>query len=525
MPPRWSASPSGCSASSGSPGDRGAQRGRLSAPAAGRRPRRRTSIAQLAVNLRASFLVARAFLPAMRAAGGGAFVSVGSVADHIGFPENAAYAASKYGLRGLHETLAAEFHGTGVRLTLVSPGATDTTIWDPFAPERRPGFPPRAAMLRPEDVADAVLFAVTRPEHVHVDWIRLGALRPTSLHHEPDTLDDARSFALAMLAATLPLGAAAQGPLPPHARQLGLGRARARGGARLQRVRSGSARTARGSTACRTGPRLGADPERYDPRDLDLLGFRARLRLRPSRTDLVRHGRQRVGALDRRRADLEELDLRPARPRVAVRRRGRDRDPRRYHRGRDRRRTPDHHRRRGALDRDRGLRRGRSRKGRRTRPCRCSPTNTCADSTWTDGAGSSPRSAASSGCAIRAEGWVGRAGGAGRLFRPPDSVTVGGRVYRGSHCGLRPAGDRAACLPGNGATGRAAATPLTALARAADRARRTTTTSTRPTATARPWEGTSSSTRASSSTIRTARRCSPRLPARSCTPAAPRRGR
>ena len=134
--------------------------------------------AQIAVNLRASFLLARAFLPALRAAGGGVFVSIGSVADHTGFPENAAYAASKFGLRGLHETLAAEYHGTGVRLTLVSPGATDTTIWDPFTPERRPGFPPRTAMLRPEDVADAVLFAATRPEHVHVDWIRL---RPSGL--------------------------------------------------------------------------------------------------------------------------------------------------------------------------------------------------------------------------------------------------------------------------------------------------------------------------------------------------------
>ena len=114
----------------------------------------------------------------MRDAGGGAFISIGSVADHTGFPENAAYAASKYGLRGLHETLAAEYRGTGVRLTLVSPGATDTTIWDPFDPERRPGFPPRTAMLRPEDVADAVLFAATRPEHVHVDWIRM---QPTGL--------------------------------------------------------------------------------------------------------------------------------------------------------------------------------------------------------------------------------------------------------------------------------------------------------------------------------------------------------
>jgi len=129
--------------------------------------------AQIALNLRGAFLLARAFLPAMREAGGGSFISVGSVADHTGFPENAAYAASKYGLRGLHETLTAEYRGAGVRLTLVSPGATDTTIWDPFTPERRPGFPSRAAMLRPEDVADAVLFAATRPDHVQVDWIRL----------------------------------------------------------------------------------------------------------------------------------------------------------------------------------------------------------------------------------------------------------------------------------------------------------------------------------------------------------------
>ena len=129
--------------------------------------------AQLDLNLRGSFLLARAFLPAMREVGQGVFISIGSVADHTGLPENAAYAASKYGLRGMHETLVAEYRGTGVRLTLISPGATDTTIWDPFAPERRPGFPARAEMLRPEDVADAVLFVATRPEHVQVDWIRL----------------------------------------------------------------------------------------------------------------------------------------------------------------------------------------------------------------------------------------------------------------------------------------------------------------------------------------------------------------
>jgi NAD(P)-dependent dehydrogenase (short-subunit alcohol dehydrogenase family) len=129
---------------------------------------------QVRVNLRAAFLVARELLPAMAALGRGTYVGVGSVADHVGFPENAAYAAAKYGLRGLHETLVAEYRGTGVRLTLVSPGPTDTAIWDPFDPDHRPGFPARAAMLRPSDVADAILFVATRPPSVQVDWLRLG---------------------------------------------------------------------------------------------------------------------------------------------------------------------------------------------------------------------------------------------------------------------------------------------------------------------------------------------------------------
>jgi NAD(P)-dependent dehydrogenase (short-subunit alcohol dehydrogenase family) len=130
--------------------------------------------AQVAINLRAAFAMARAFLPMLRDAGQGIFVTIGSVADHIGFPENAAYAASKYGLRGLHETLLAEFRGTGVRLTLISPGPTDTDLWAPFDPDRREGFPRRVDMLRPADVADAVLFVATRPPHVLVDWLRLG---------------------------------------------------------------------------------------------------------------------------------------------------------------------------------------------------------------------------------------------------------------------------------------------------------------------------------------------------------------
>jgi NAD(P)-dependent dehydrogenase (short-subunit alcohol dehydrogenase family) len=137
---------------------------------------------QLAANIKAPFYVAKAFLPAMRQAGRGTFITVGSVADHVGFPENAAYAASKYGSRGLHETLLAEYRGTGVRLTLVSPGPTDTAVWDPVDPDNREGFIPRANMLRPADVAEAILFVATRPSNVHLDWLRLGPSGKKSSH-------------------------------------------------------------------------------------------------------------------------------------------------------------------------------------------------------------------------------------------------------------------------------------------------------------------------------------------------------
>lgn len=142
------------------------------------KPLAETSMAEfnrlLALNLTAAYAVARTFLPAMMAAGRGAFISIGSVADHNGFAENSAYAASKYGLRGLHETLIDEYRGSGVRLTLVSPGPVDTALWDPIDPDARDGYTARADMLKPSDVAEAVLFAATRPAHVHVDWLRLG---------------------------------------------------------------------------------------------------------------------------------------------------------------------------------------------------------------------------------------------------------------------------------------------------------------------------------------------------------------
>jgi len=129
---------------------------------------------QLAANLTLPFLVSRAFLPGMRARGSGRLILIGSIADHVALPGNSAYAAAKYGARGFHEVLREELRGSGILCSLVSPGPTDTEAWDPVNPDAREGFIPRARMLRPGDVADAVRWVAGLPGHVDVDWLRMG---------------------------------------------------------------------------------------------------------------------------------------------------------------------------------------------------------------------------------------------------------------------------------------------------------------------------------------------------------------
>jgi NADP-dependent 3-hydroxy acid dehydrogenase YdfG len=111
----------------------------------------------------------------MRARGSGHLVTLGSVADRNIFAGNAAYSASKYGLRAMHEVLRAELRGTGVRASLVSPGPVDTDIWDPIDPDNRPGFTPRAQMLRAADVAEAIRWVIVAPAAVNVDELRFSS--------------------------------------------------------------------------------------------------------------------------------------------------------------------------------------------------------------------------------------------------------------------------------------------------------------------------------------------------------------
>lgn len=129
--------------------------------------------AALATNLTAPFQVARRIVPKMVARGSGHLVTIGSISDYIGFSGSTAYAATKFGLRGMHEVIRQETAKSGVRTTLVSPGPVDTEIWDAVDPDSKPGFTKRKDMMRAEDVAAAVVYAVTQPEHIAVTEIRL----------------------------------------------------------------------------------------------------------------------------------------------------------------------------------------------------------------------------------------------------------------------------------------------------------------------------------------------------------------
>ncbi len=127
----------------------------------------------LSVNLTAPFAVVHALLPTLLRRGFGHVVTIGSIADRTIFTGNAAYAASKHGVRALHEVLRAELRGTGVRATLVSPGPVDTRLWDSVDPDNKPGFTPRKEMLSASQVADAVMYVVTTAADINIDELRL----------------------------------------------------------------------------------------------------------------------------------------------------------------------------------------------------------------------------------------------------------------------------------------------------------------------------------------------------------------
>ena len=127
----------------------------------------------MGTNLRSLFLVTRAVLPGMRRRREGTVVNVASLAGRNGFAGGTAYTASKHAVLGFARSLMLEVRKEGIRVITVCPGSVDTGMLhdQPMLksdPQR---------ILRPEDVADAILAAVRLPARAMVSEIDV---RPTN---------------------------------------------------------------------------------------------------------------------------------------------------------------------------------------------------------------------------------------------------------------------------------------------------------------------------------------------------------
>lgn len=131
------------------------------------------------LNVKGVLNVLHAAVPAMARRKRGDVVLLGSVAGRQVYPGGAVYCATKHAVRAIYETLRLDMAGSGVRFTTVDPGMVTGTE---FSAIRMRGDLERARAvyqgvdpLTPEDVADAVAWAVTRPANVNVGEIVLWA--------------------------------------------------------------------------------------------------------------------------------------------------------------------------------------------------------------------------------------------------------------------------------------------------------------------------------------------------------------
>jgi NADP-dependent 3-hydroxy acid dehydrogenase YdfG len=122
--------------------------------------------AMIDVNLKGTLYTAAAALPHLIASGEGDFVVLASVAGVRAFPGEAAYNASKFGQVGFTRALDHELREHGVRATCICPGGVHTGF--AIGAGREKGAPELEAMLTAEDVAEFVLFALTRPRRLRV---------------------------------------------------------------------------------------------------------------------------------------------------------------------------------------------------------------------------------------------------------------------------------------------------------------------------------------------------------------------
>lgn len=127
------------------------------------------------VNVKGAIYAVRAALPELLKSDAADIVMIASEAGRRGLPFEAVYSASKFAQVGLTRALDHELREKGVRCTNVCPGGVATDF--AMGRGRTPDMPQLAGMMRPEDVAETVLFVLTRPRSHRILEV---ALRPVT---------------------------------------------------------------------------------------------------------------------------------------------------------------------------------------------------------------------------------------------------------------------------------------------------------------------------------------------------------
>lgn len=125
-------------------------------------------------NVLGTLRMTRALLPALRESGDGHIINIGSIAGFETYAGGAGYTGAKHAERALTRTLRLELLGQPVRVTDIAPGLVETEFsLVRFAgdAERAKGVYRGLQPLAADDVADCVVWAVTRPSHVNIDEI------------------------------------------------------------------------------------------------------------------------------------------------------------------------------------------------------------------------------------------------------------------------------------------------------------------------------------------------------------------
>jgi NADP-dependent 3-hydroxy acid dehydrogenase YdfG len=134
----------------------------------------------LDLNLLGLMVATRAALPHMRRQKDGHVVNISSTAGRVANPDASVYAATKFGVGAFSEALRREVYRDNIRVTIIEPGAVATELRehvpDAETRDRIDTWARSMRQLQSEDVAAAILYAVSQPPHVNVNEI---LLRPT----------------------------------------------------------------------------------------------------------------------------------------------------------------------------------------------------------------------------------------------------------------------------------------------------------------------------------------------------------